>query len=386
MKSMFRRLAAVILCLCLVFSAAVYFGIKPLLLFFVKNELRKVFPQSLVAAGGCSFDSFGRISFYDIKISRDGWYEAAVEEASVSWRFIELLKPSPFALSLKEASIRVDIQQKDINFISSCVDLGDGAARDPLFCLIEARGAAIDVCSKNLMLKARVSAGFDFRENIFDYADITVESAKFEGVFLQSLSFKTSGRSNEASCDIKSLDYKKFDISDVKGRIRWDLKEAAVAVSGLCFKAFGGQARLDGRVAFLANPSYEAAAVIEQIDVEQIVRKLELADKFMMSGKFSGNAAAGGQGNRLRKLSGLFSALPPGGTLVITNADVLKSMAKGGGRTTALLMEQGFKNYRYDEGTVTLGLGKDAVNLGVRLNGAAGRRDLDVALHHFLNL
>jgi hypothetical protein len=81
-------------------------------------------------------------------------------------------------------------------------------------------------------------------------------------------------------------------------------------------------------------------------------------------------------------LSGSFSTLTPGGTLVIMDAKFLENMARNTQLPLELLVED-FKNYRYNTGLLSLGLEDNNIILKVALEGEAGKRNLNVILHDF---
>ena len=77
---------------------------------------------------------------------------------------------------------------------------------------------------------------------------------------------------------------------------------------------------------------------------------------------------------------GELTAAKEGGMLTITDTRFLESMAQRSGKALDIVMES-FKNYRYNNGNVKVGLDKNDLTLDAAMDGAAGKRDVTVVLH-----
>ena len=61
----------------------------------------------------------------------------------------------------------------------------------------------------------------------------------------------------------------------------------------------------------------------------------------------------------------------------------MENIARSGNQPVELLVDN-LKNYHYNTGTINLSLVEDGLNMEMALDGAEGKRNLNIILHNFI--
>lgn len=200
------------------------------------------------------------------------------------------------------------------------------------------------------------------------------------GVEADDAALSISLRSGLGYFKIAGVKYDKLMITGIAGNMKYD--SMAVALYGVRARALDGNLRGDGNLSVGKEPRYFVRLSCADLDIVSLVRDFDLGKKFEMTGRVSGQAVLKGSGMRVEEVSGHFSTLAPGGILTIHDTESLAKMAADTQQPVDLFIE-GFKNYQYDTGMMSLGVEGGNVSMQVGLDGDTGKRDLNIVLHGF---
>lgn len=370
-----KRLVKLFLAVCALFIIA-SLVVKPVIKFFVRQQLEQVFVQSQVSVAGCTIRPGCQISLYDLRIKRQASYEIAAKEVSVSFPFSSILKPYPLAFSLKDVQVNLSVPKKNTRECAGFLKLGPPGP--PLLNSIQIDGMGLDIRTLDLALQAMVSVRIDVVRQAVDYFDGKINSLNLFGLQLQNGTFKSSGSLSPGELSIAQLKYDKLKVSAIKGKMR--LSPLALALYDVSAKALGGNLEVSGELKIGKDAQYAADLRCAGLDIEQFVHSFDLQNKFTMTGKLSGSIKLQGSGSSIELVGGELATLQPGGVFTITDTKFLENMAVSTKQSVDLLVES-FKDYRYNTGVMSIGVEEGSIVLRLELEGLAGKRELKVVIH-----
>jgi hypothetical protein len=377
-----RPLKIILAAACIIFLA-VSVLIKPLIMMLASNQLAKVFTQSRVSIKGCAIRPASRISLFDIEIKKPGVYDIKVKEAAVYYHLFSMPKPGSLGLFLQGCRIYVNTPQQGIRELASNLNLGrqDGhQAGRQVFGQVEVSALALDVNTQDLTVQADLSSRINLAAQTLDYLDFKMGNFKFSGVQLEDVSLKLRPDSGQGGFSIAQIKYGKLKVTDIKGKASY--KDMSLSLNSVSAKALGGD--IKGELNIDRDAQYSVKLKCANLDIGRLVEDFDLREKIDMTGKISGDLKLQGKGGRIEILSGGFPINEPGGMLIIRDTKLLENMARNSQQPLDLFVES-FKNYRYNTGLMSLELENGNINLKVGLEGDAGKRNLNVVLHDFLD-
>ncbi|MFA5338689.1 MAG: hypothetical protein WC317_00885 [Candidatus Omnitrophota bacterium] len=137
-----------------------------------------------------------------------------------------------------------------------------------------------------------------------------------------------------------------------------------------------------GNMAIGKTIVYDAKIEAGGIDLALLPKGLNAEGRVEMKGIMSGAITLRGEQEDITDIKGDFSTAAPGGSLVITDKEILKRLADNTKQPLSLI-EDSFGNYDFTKGTLGISRSEDSILLHVILEGAKGKRDVTVALHGF---
>ncbi len=335
----------------------------------IERELQNVFKDARVSVGRLSIEWPPALAVADVRVEADG-YSVRLPHASVD---------PALKLLLTEPRIRIQ------KIPSGSRPAGVAAAapapvfKSP-FSALEVRGLKIEFRLPGI--KGDVTGSV-----VCDLKQLQVRSARLRSDALVSGTFKAETIALElpggapGTLSIGRLTAGKVRVNDIRGTVVWE--ETVIAIdplSGSWVKGTaGGRAHLETENPF----GYAANFEIRDLDLDALTDDLNLRKKVSVDGKLAGKISIRGDLGGVRQLDGDLAADEKGGNLVIRDADFLRYLAQNTKQPMALV-EAAFKEYHFDAGSVSLGMDERNLRLGVRLDGAKGKRDFEINLHDVL--
>ena len=354
-------------------------SIKPLIIIQAKKQLEKVFLQSQVSIGGCVFEPTRLLGLLDIEIKRPGVYDIKVKGATLEYNLFSILKSDSRKLSLKTVRVQVSTPRQGIAKFAGYFNLGPSHGA-PVVGAVEISGLTLDLNTADLTAQATLSAKLGLISQSLRYLDLKIDTLGGFGLQLENAALKFGPDSGAGNLSIAQIKYDKLSITDIKAGVK--LRDNTLSLSGISALTLGGDIQGDLEVVMEKEARYAANVKCAALDMVRLAQDFDWRDKFEMTGKLSGELKLKGKGAEIEMLSGSFSALTPGGTLVIMDTKFLENMARNTQLPLELLVEN-FKNYRYNTALLSLGLEDDNIILKVALEGEAGKRNLNVILQDF---
>ena len=372
-----KRIIYAFIIVCLFLSICAFF-IKPAIIFITKEQLKNVFIQSEVSVGGCVFKPARYLRLLNIEIKRGSVYDFKIKEINISYNPQGILRRKISKVLLKDLTIFLALPHKDNLKINDYLRLG---ATAPVFIVknIELENLKLDLEAKNLSLNGSFSARINLARQELEFLDLKINSLDAMGVKLKNALVKARLKKAEYF-SIESVKYNEARIEEIKGRLRLD--EKAVFVDSLSAKIFDGQVEGDLSVNLAKSPEYLCHLKFENVDLDRITTDFKLKEKLQLSGKLIGDLVLKGSGANIQILGGDFSAMEPGGKMIITDDKMLKDIAKNSNQSMDILVES-FKDYRYNTGIMKLSLEEGNLVFNVAMDGEAGKRNLAIVLHGF---
>lgn len=172
----------------------------------------------------------------------------------------------------------------------------------------------------------------------------------------------------------------KFKFDEIKGWLA--VYNKGILVNKVTSNFAGGAVTANINIDLSKGLQFSAVIDFKGAELQEIVQDLKLTDKIDLTGRVDGYISVSGEGSNIAALTGNFKAYPEGGFLVINSKEWLQKIADYAKQDINVIVEN-FKNYRYNKGSLALGLNGSNIVMFARLNGEAGKRDLTVTLHDF---
>jgi len=369
MKFLVKIISAVFLLL-----LALTILIKPVSVLLTKKQLGNIFVKSRISIGRCTFKPCCGITLFDIDIDRDGVYSIKIKEAAVSYSLVSIFK-SGLKLSLKGASVYITTPKQKMQEFFGCLKL-DG--KESPFKVVNISDLSLNLNTQDLTADAALSLKLNLAQQSLDYLDLTMNHFKIFDVYLEDIFLKLNF--GQGDFLIGQLKYDNLSVNGIKGNIK--LQGRQLSLSGLRAKVLNGDLEGELNLKLDKEAQYSINLKCTGLDTEKFVKDFEFGKEFNMTGTISGDIKLMGKGAAIEVLGGSFSTHPAGGTLVIINTKFLENIAQSMHQPVDLLVES-FKDYRYNVAIMNLSLENNNVMLRISLDGATGKRNLNVVLHDF---
>jgi hypothetical protein len=370
-----RLIVILIIAVFFLFVAALL--LKPAITIIAKKQLGDIFKQGRVSIGRCAIKLTRQLNLFDIEIKRQGFYEIKVKEAAIRYNLFSIHKPASRKLFLKSATVYINAPKRRIGDFFSSLNLKPG---EPVLGAAEISDLTLDLHMRDIAAKAIFSSELNLIKQWPRFLDIKIDFLNMFGLELEDAVLKAGPGPAAGNFSISRLKYDKLGIIDIKGAVKLEDKE--VTLSGISAQALGGNIEGDLELRIENETQYAAHIKCIALDIASLIRDFDWQERFEMRGRLSGELKLKGSGAQLEILEGNFSALAPGGELVIKDAKFLDDMAKNAQKPLDLLVES-FKNYSYNTGMAVAGFQDGDIVLKVDLEGQAGKRNLNVILHDF---
>jgi hypothetical protein len=349
--------------------------IKPLAISIAKGQLKSIFKNSEVSIAACAVRPFRGISFSGVEIKNEKAYKFVIGEAGVIYNPVLLLKNKISRAYLKDAKINITLGQKSIVEFNKYLILAPS-----VFSImgLELEDVSLNLESKEASLQARISLCVDALRQEIQSLDINLVSLDCLGVHVQDGVLKVAHGSAPGDISVRLIKYDLAKIEGTKGKV--SLKGNSLSVDGISAGAFNGQIAGVAEFTLEQLPQYSTSLKFTDIDIERIVRDFKLEERFLMSGKFTGDLSLKGRAAFISVIDGSFLASKEGGSLTIKDKDFLEAMAKNSGQGVDLMMAT-FTDFKYNTGTGKIYRDKANLGLEVLLEGEKGKFGLPVIFH-----
>lgn len=334
-----RRAYLTLIILLAVFSIAVYFFTKPLLLSIAEKELRKTFKESSIS--GLKITT-SYIEFHGIGIREDGSYDLRIKRLKIYYNLSSILK-------------------KRIN-------------------KIEVSDADLDLNKGGIKIKLNSYLRLDMATQYIDYIKLNISSCK-TGVFdIEGLTLNASQGNAKGEFYIKSINHDKLKLADIIGKS--ELKGKLLYINPLEVSFLGGNVKGAFSITLDGDMDYNLSLNTQGMDIKRFVDDMKFNEKFDMTGRLGGAFYLSGKGEDIKDMKGDFTTDFPGGVLIIKDKTFLENISSESNQPFDKLVES-FSNYNYNNGVVKLFIENGNIVLDLRLDGSAGKRGFMIVLHDF---
>jgi len=373
-----KRLIYIIIVIFLVFLSGLIFYIKPIILFFAKQQLINVFPGSSVTINACDFKPTHRLTLLDIDIQKGHTYDFKIREARIEYNLFSIITGHILKSSLRDIEVTVNLGQKNISELTKEFHL-KSKGRFSLDSL-ELSNLNLRLNSADLRLEAMLSLGLNLSGRLINDLDFSVDSLDGLGANLNDACLIAYQKGYPGVFHISRIKYNKLLVEKIRSNVR--LEDKSLVFDSLSAEISGG--KLEGvlNLQLEKNIEYLANLKFKDIDLNTLFNALNLNERAEVSGKINGALTLEGRGSNIKIISGDITAAEGGGILTIKDNDYLKKMAANSNQSLDILMES-FKDYHYNTGVIKLSFDKGNLILDVALDGETGKRNFDITLHDF---
>ena len=376
----------VIICLCVVLSAAavvaVWAALKPFVLSKAAEQLRQVFPGSEVSIRDFRFSPPRRIILADVAVARKGIYDFEAGEISADLGLFSLLAGRVLRVGLADAFVNISTPQESLSDFVQYLHLTPKKGGGLRVGAVGLENVNVHVTAGDAELDAALSLEYSFARAQVDMVAVSLPSLEAGGVTIKNIFIESADRPGRMNMAVEQVAVGKGVIDGVDGIVT--LEGRTVFLEFFSARTFGG--RLEGSVTLnvSALPEYLAEVRLSDVAIDRIVEDFELADKFFMDGKVSGDLVLQGKGAGINVLNGSFSTALGGGNLVIKDTRFMENIAQRTNQPLDIIVES-FTNYHYNTGVIGLSLAEGNILLELALGGETGKRNLTLTLHDFLS-
>ncbi len=378
MKKLFFWLVVIVIAISLLFV----FFVKPFVLDLAVKGLRTAFKASDVSIGHVGINSKTSLIFSNVVIKKAAAYDIALKTVIIYVR--PHLDPARVNIRFYagDGSVNINAGNKELASLLGEGSLPSGRAGN-IFSVTEINisNLAFKINAKDLSANGNMSVTLNVPDMIINYLKAHIESARFRAISLEGADLNTSQLLPPGDFYIKDIKYGKFKIEDLKGALKLDGNN--MITDSFSAGLFGGHLEGEAGLGLDKNMKYLCNFRFDKIDIDAFVREGEMTEKFTMTGKIKGGLLIKGDRLDMSELNGEFFTLEDGGTLAIKDKTFLENMAKSTNQAVELLAGS-FQEYKYDTGKIRASIDSGGnLLLGVALEGAAGKRDLNIVLHDF---
>jgi hypothetical protein len=375
-KAKFLKKFVVVLAAALLFAAAGACVFKPLAIAAAKAQLRQTFPGSVVSIGGCVVKP-DLLALRGLKVTNKEAYELAVKEAAARFSFLSLINGKIAEVEARGISITIHTPQKNSTDLQRLVSFSSGKS---LFSIGRVLLSEVDtrIKTKDVEAKAFFSLELNPLGQTVSALDLQIDSFRGYGLEVSGVALSVREKAENGRLTIQKICYNnKLTVTDIESAVF--LKKDIFSLSRLTALSLGGDISADVKLRLDKSLDYLANLSVRGISLDRLTGDLELEKRVQMSGMLGGEIGLRGQGQSIRFLNVDFSAAAPGGTLIITDAGFLDTIAKGSGQYLGAVAES-FKNYRYAEGTARVYKEGEDYVLEVLLDGEQGKRNFRITV------
>ncbi|MCM8819170.1 MAG: YdbH domain-containing protein [Candidatus Omnitrophica bacterium] len=349
---------------------------KPIILYIAKRQLQKIFTQSKILIRDCTFNPFSLLSFKDIEIKEDKVYDFKAKKIAIEYSIISLIFKKNISL--------VTLDDLNLTFYTLPVDfkLSNAEARGFLkIDRLKISKLTLNMKAKDIVFKVDFNADLNLDKKSIDYLEVFLNDFKMPNLTIPSASILFSKNETVGKILIKNFTFNKIKIFDIFSNVI--LKDKLIEIKNFSAKLFGGDIKGGGNFNF-NNKEYDFILHFFNIDLQNLVKDLELIDKFEITGKWQGIFMVNGIGKNFKNLDGNFSSVQAG-NITITDKKILEEIAKRKDLSLEILVER-FTDYKYNKANMDVSiLGKNLV-LGIVFEGRKGKSNFQIVLHDFLDI
>ena len=271
--------------LVVIFSAAVYFFAKPVLLSIANKEIQKIFKESSIS---------------DFRLTKD----------FIELQGVGIREPGSYDLKIKKTKIYYNLQ----SILRKKIDK------------IEALDLNIDFNKNGIKIKANASLQLDIPAKTIDYIKLNVSSCRTDLFEIEGLILNASQGQNAGEFYIKGIKYNNLKVADVTGKS--ELKGKLLRVSPLLVSFLGGDVKGEFNITLDQDVDYNLSLDTQGMEIKRFVDDMKLNEKFDMTGRLAGAFYLSGKGQDIKNIKGDFNTDAPGGLLTIKDKTFLENVAK----------------------------------------------------------
>ncbi|HAH22073.1 MAG: hypothetical protein A2Y00_07600 [Omnitrophica WOR_2 bacterium GWF2_43_52] len=356
-----------------------FLAMKPFLMSLAKAKIREVFSESSVVIGDCEVSFSRGVTFSRIEIKRGPIYDVTLKRLNIEYAISEILKGKIARVSLEGLEASLDMGNKNIQEFTRYCTFPQG---QPFFIIgtVEVSGLKLNLKSANVTLDATLSLGVNAEQPALRYLDITLGQCKSGNIRLEGLRLKVARGQTSGQFYVREAMYEKIKVTTITSNIA--LTDTRLVLESLSAQILNGTMRAQVVLELDKAMAYRIALEVLDVDLQNLARDLKLTEKFLMTGKLSGRLRLEGEGLAMSIVDGKFLVAQPGGTLIIKDKKVIENIAQSSKLPYEIVVE-GFKNYRYNNGQLSLALQGNDIVVSALFEGEAGKRRFDIRWHNF---
>ncbi len=359
-----------------IFLLSAYLVLPAVLLSIAKENLKKTFPGASVEISGLKLNGLSSLMLSGLEISKKNNFALGASQIEARYNLLSLMKGSIDEISVKEVNIDINTPQRSITRCMENLNLREG--KGLLIKRFGITGLAVKVNSKDVTLEAESFLEIQLADRQINLFSLKMPNLKAMGIDCEGLAVDMKGSRGDLS--IAKLGYNDLSMAHLRSKLR--LAGKNLFLEGFQCEALDGALSGDIKVILDKQPEIYINLVPGGLDIKTMIHDFKLEDKLEMSGRLSGKMGLKLDSSGINLLEGKLNTLNPGGTLVIKDTLLLENVAKGSQQPIDVLVE-GFKNYRYNNGNISLTLSGNNLIIEMSLEGDTGKRKLSIVVHGF---
>jgi len=243
---------------------------------------------------------------------------------------------------------------------------------------IVASGGQIDqvtIPSLTVTFSARSLAALTAQRIECQQAGFSLQSP---AVIVSGITCRFEPLQKKGSVAFHQCSFGKVVLSDMQGELY--LEQSDLVVRQASVRVFQGIVRFDARLGLARAFFYSVNGNLEGVSLREIERAFELEKRVHLDGSLSGTLFVQGDGHTITGLSGTLASPQPGGAIALYDDTMIRNIAQASQQPIEIIAE-GFRDYRYSDGTLLMRTEGGNIIVRLLLEGAAGKRDITITVH-----
>lgn len=358
---------------------AVVASARPVSLFAAGFMLKSALHASSARVGSIGLRAQGQIALSDISVKHPA-YEVTVKNVSVSCPPQLLFRGVVSRIIVENAVVNVVLPRGDLTALAFNAPVSGQKKGFLRVQDIEIKRAQVKVNSPACKAQALVNAKVNAMTGLVDRLEASVDSFEYAGIVVKGLSLSLVQGAPTGLLYCGSLAYGKIALKDLGSPVSFN--RTTISFDKIKGNALRGELIGRADVTLEAPFSYHCSLRMRGLEFSELVKQLEIEEKFTATGTLEGTFVMEGAGARVGNVDGAFHSILPG-VLRIKDQRIIQNIAGAIPKDIPpdLFMET-LKNYKYNKGTLDIGLIEEGLTAGLVFEAQAGGKiEFTVVLH-----
>lgn len=347
---------------------------KPAVLNFTERVLKQRFSLDSVSIENIEFKRFNEMCFWGIKVEKKEMFSLKAQKVQLRLNLFDQVKTKRFKVAVQSAVLKIKRpNQTFMNYLRMHLSQDSTGV---MFSEVEFLDFGLNMQFKDLQVVGKFSTTVDLIQQKVNSLHLNIDSLKYRTLKIENALLWATRSNHQGELTVAKVLYDKVVVTEANSLVRFENKD--LIFYDVSAKVFDGNITGNSVLNLAVVPEYQAQLQFSGLDISRFVEGFELKNKFVMTGKASGNIQLQGHGAAVKVLSGEFTTDDVGGRLIIEDVSFLDNIPY---RASVEGLVDSVQDYYYDTGFAKLSLQDQNLLVDIYLDGDQGKRDFNITLH-----